>query len=261
MSGRSTEWSRSAGRDIVRLVDIETHVKAIQEHGVALADAAERAGLDAAVLTCPDWSVRDLVGHQGQVHRWAASYVASGSTEPSNELEDVPGDDALLDWYSEGHAGLVDAINRAPADLACWAFLPAPSPLAFWARRQAHETAIHRVDAEGAAAGEITPFATDFAQDGIGEIVRGFGARKRKEPDRAAVLGLDALDAASWLLTFGGERIQAVESADPSSADAVVRGSSSQLYRWLWNRPSDAVVDGDFSVAQLWADAVRVRWN
>lgn len=35
----------------------------------------------------------------------------------------------------------------------CWTFLDAPSPLAFWARRQAHETAIHRADAQLAADG------------------------------------------------------------------------------------------------------------
>ena len=34
--------------------------------------------------------------------------------------------------------------------MRCFAFLPAPSPLAFWARRQAHETGIHRADVESA---------------------------------------------------------------------------------------------------------------
>ena len=51
----------------------------------------------------------------------------------------------------QGCADLVAALAAAPDDLECWTFLPAPSPRAMWARRQAHETAIHRVDAELAA--------------------------------------------------------------------------------------------------------------
>ena len=55
-----------------------------------------------------------------------------------------------------------DTLRTADPAVRCWTFLPAPSPLAFWARRQAHETAIHRADAQ-LAAGPVTPFAADFA--------------------------------------------------------------------------------------------------
>jgi hypothetical protein len=131
--------------------------------------------------------------------------------------------------------------------------------LHFWSRRQAHETAIHRVDAEGAAGDEVTLFDTTFAQDGIAEIVRGFAARRSNAVK--ATLGLDAADGPSWLITFGGERIEADESEDLVGTDVTIRGVSSDLYRWLWNRPSDAVVDGDAEVAAEWSDTVKVRWN
>ena len=42
-----------------------------------------------------------------------------------------------------------------------------------WARRQAHETAIHRYDAESAS-GDVNGFDLDFAVDGIDEILVGF---------------------------------------------------------------------------------------
>jgi hypothetical protein len=64
-----------------------------------------------------------------------------------------PGDDELPGWFREGHASLVRVLEAADPDMTCWTFLDAPSSVAFWARRQAHETAIHRVDAEQAAAG------------------------------------------------------------------------------------------------------------
>src|SRR5262249_60086760 len=66
-----------------------------------------------------------------------------------------------------------------------WTFLEAPSPVAFWARRQAHETAIHRVDADQAAAGAGkagggAPFTPRFAADGIDELIMGFVGRNAK---------------------------------------------------------------------------------
>jgi hypothetical protein len=61
-------------------------------------------------------------------------------------------------------------------------------------------------------------------------------------------------------LTFGGERI-AAEAAPTEEPTVTVHGSSSDLYLWLWNRPSAAQVDGDDSVARLWHDTVQVRWG
>ena len=138
--------------------DVPGYVGALSSQGELLADAAQRAGLAAAVPSCPGWAVRDLLRHTGYVHRWATGFVAEGLTRPVGASEEEilgqgPADAGLLGWFREGHAALVRALDAAAPGLNCWAFLPAPSPLAFWARRQAHETAIHRADAEQAAAG------------------------------------------------------------------------------------------------------------
>jgi uncharacterized protein (TIGR03083 family) len=172
-----------------------------------------------------------------------------------------PGDDELAEWFENGHVALVATLRSAAPDVECATFLPADSPLQFWSRRQAHETAIHRVDAEAAAGGDITLFEVDFAQDGMAEILCGFAARKSNAVERVATLGLDAADGPSWVVTFGGERITAEPSEDLVGTDVTVRGVSSDLYRWLWNRPSDAVVDGDEEVAELWSRTVKVRWS
>ena len=60
-------------------------------------------------------------------------------------------DPELLAWFRAGHASLAETLTEADPALVCATFMAAPSPLAFWARRQAHETAIHRADAEIAA--------------------------------------------------------------------------------------------------------------
>ncbi len=247
------------------LVDIETHVQAIREHGGALADAAERAGLDAKVPTCPDWVVRDLVGHQGQVHRWAATYVTTGRTDTDLGLEDVPGDDQLLTWFREGHARLVDAITSAPPSLECWSFLPAPSPLAFWARRQAHETTIHHADAE-AAAGKQLDVHTALAVDGIDELLLGFYSRGRGRlvTDPPLSIGLRLSDAApddAWTVVIGPDGREITRGN--ATGDCTVTGRASDVYQFLWNRRdrSGLQLDGDTAVLDLWQGKARINWS
>src|SRR5690349_6652723 len=132
----------------------------LDREGRLLAAAAAEAGTDAKVPTCPEWQVADLLRHTGAVHRWAAALVADGHTAP-RPLGDGPDLDGaeLVAWYRDSHRLLVDTLAAAPADLECWTFHPAPcpSPLAFWTRRQAHETAVHRYDAESARGGTASP--------------------------------------------------------------------------------------------------------
>ncbi len=245
--------------DIAELID---HLAA---EGPRLRDAAERAGWDARVPGLR-WDVRTLVTHTGGVHRWAADIVATRGqrydTEAGRAVGSGPGDDELLDWFGGGHAALVETLRAAPDDLACTTFLPAPSARAFWARRQAHETAIHRADAESAG-GAVTPFDTDFAQDGIAELLQGFAARRSNAIDTVASVALVPSDAsAPWLVRLGGERIAADPvAAGPENVDLTLAGTASDLYLWLWNRPSSATVTGNERIAELWATTVRVRWG
>src|SRR5690349_15361150 len=54
---------------------LERYLARIPAATRALATAAEAAGTDAPVPTCPRWTVADLVAHQGLVHRWATSHL------------------------------------------------------------------------------------------------------------------------------------------------------------------------------------------
>ena len=163
-------------------MEVAEHRDELRVQGARLLQAAASSSLDAAVPTCPAWALRDLVRHLGGVHRWATEIVARPRTEPWDvDLEELvgtwPTDDELLEWFRQGHSALVAALTQADPTVACWTFLSAPSPLAMWARRQAHETAIHRVDAELAEGGIITPLSARFADDGIDELLTGFITR------------------------------------------------------------------------------------
>src|SRR6266568_3595674 len=204
-------------------MEVVEHLEALRREGALLADAASAVELDAPVPHCPGWRVRVLVRHTGGVHRWAA----------------------------------------APPDLHCWSFLPAPSPLAFWARRQAHETAIHRADAQGAG-GAVSRHAPPLAADGVDELLLGFASRRngklRADPPRT--IHLHATDTgADWLVRVEPDRIDV--SPEAGDADWSVAGPASDLYLLLWNRRgTDGLqVQGDPALLELWRTSVRVRWS
>lgn len=251
-------------------MEIAEHIAAVEIEGERLAVAAEGAGVDAKVPTCPDWVVRDLVQHQGGVHRWAATIVREALQEPLDvELEDLvggwPPDAELIGWFREGHRDLVDALRAAPPDLQCWTFLRAPSPLAMWARRQAHETAIHRVDAESARGAGITPHDPALAADGVDELLHRFVTRRRSgyRLDPARTLEVRATDTgAVWSVEIGPERIVTTDGATPDP-DLVVSGAAPDLYLWLWNRGGTEPLDtrGDQELLAGWREQVHVRWS
>lgn len=234
-------------------------VGTLRGDGELLADAAAGAGLDAPVPACPDWRVRDLVRHTGAVHRWATRHVAEAlpsyaDFEPFEEA--APGDGGLLDWYRDGHIRLVDALTAAPADLACWSFLPAPSPLEFWCRRQAHETAVHRVDAQAALGIGPSPVDPAFAADGVDELLGGFHARRsskvRTEQPRTLRVRADDVPG-DWLVHLSSEPPR-VERSVGGAADCEVHAPAVDLYLTLWNRGSyDRLsVSGDAALLELW---------
>lgn len=235
--------------------------------GEDLAGSAVEAGMAAPVPSCPGWAVRDLLLHVGTVHRWASTIVGECRTGPAVESSRPP-EHELVEWYRHGHASLLDTLASAPADVACWSFLPGPSPLRFWIRRQLHETAVHRVDA-GLANGETVTFEPDLAADGIDELLVGFLPRpssRIRQPVERSVL-VQATDAArAWMVVVGpgpptGHEVTPGSAVPP--ADCTVRGSATDLYLVLWNRRDRSGLDlaGDVAVLEAWRTQMHVGWR
>ena len=247
-------------------MDVADLIAELDTHGAALADAAASAGLDTPVPTCPGWDIRALLAHVGMVHRWATGIVRD---EPgAAKRSDYPApDDGVVEWFRAGHAALTAALSSAPPDLELWTFLPAPSPLAFWARRQAHETAIHRADAESAA-GTSPAFTEEFAVDGIAELLEGFYGRPRGKlvADPGFVLEVTPDDSAvSWTVAVGPEgRVVSRHVANNGvRVDATLRGNASDLYLDVWNRarPGSTRVEGESRPIETWRELATVSWS
>lgn len=252
---------------------VDEHIEALVREGELLAAAVARADPDAAVPTCPEWTVRELTHHIGRTHRWADAHVRDARPEPVPDEEQaaiwgtMPGDADLVAWFREGHARLVSDLRAAAPELACWSFLPAPSPLAFWARRQAHETAIHRADAQ-AALGTVDGHPAEFAVDGVDELLTGFFSRapNRVRADAPRTLRVTATDAdGDWTVHIGpqGARGERTASEPGGGADCRLSGPASDLYLALWNRrgTGDLAVEGDRSLLDLWRERAKVRWS
>ena len=215
--------------------------------------------------------MRDLVRHMGGVHRWATGYVAEARTEVLDVgLDEVvgawPADTELAGWLRQGCADARWRAGRRAGRPQCWTFLPAPSPLAMWARRQAHETAIHRVDAELAAGGAVDPFAAPFAADGVDELLACFVPRRsttlRAEPP--AALAVRCTDATPPGCCASGPTAsrRTLRPAAGDAGDCTVRGTAADLYLALWNRAGAeaSTIEGDRAVLGLFRESVRVRW-
>ncbi|MDQ4039520.1 MAG: maleylpyruvate isomerase family mycothiol-dependent enzyme [Actinomycetota bacterium] len=244
-------------------MELRGYLDELERQGQALGSAAAQLDLDAEVPTCPTWTVAELVAHIGMVHRWAASHVQEPRKTGDGAQATAP-EEGLLDWYDDGHRILVETLRSAQPDVAAWTFLPARSPLEFWARRQAHETAIHRADAD-AARGCVPSYDADFAADGIAELIDGFMGRRggRLLSDRPRTLKVRLADNdRSWHMTIGPEGRQISHDAT-MPAEATVLAAASQMYLFLWNRVSRDVVqvNGDSSVLDLWRDKAHVRWS
>lgn len=248
-------------------MEIISYVKTVAREGEQLADTAERAGTDAVVPTCPEWRVADLLRHTGSVHRWATGYVAEGLSEraPFPQAPELVGAE-LLAWFREGHATLVRTLAGASADAQCWTFLPTapPSPLAFWARRQAHETTVHRMDAEAALGVPFGAVDPGFAEDGVDELLTGFHARpqSRLRTAEPRVMRVRASDTgAVWTVRLSPEPACTVRGdAGDEEADCTLTGEASWLYSALWNRQplTGPGVTGDAELARLWADTAGI---
>jgi uncharacterized protein (TIGR03083 family) len=227
-----------------------------------LAQLTDGTDLTRPVPTCPEWTLRQLITHVGRAHRWATAIVTTRSPVPipfrevpDGKLPENPREHA--GWLRTGAAGVVDAVRTA-GDEQVWTH-PGPGPARYWARRMAHETAVHRADGQ-IALGQRPQIDPVTAADGIDEWL-GFLAEPDQGEGRPALAGLhgkvlhmhvtdEEVAAGEWMIRPAANGL----TVEPGhgKGDVALRGPASDLLLLLLRRipPGDPAVEvlGDAAV-------------
>lgn len=229
------------------------YLQAIRSDGAAVLDAG-RKGLNPEVPSTPGWSVRDVIAHLGQVHRQKTHIVREllVDEEPDFSAFAIRDDDALLEWFAEGLHEMTAVFSVADPATHVHTWHEPDQTVGFWIRRMAHETVIHRVDAE-LGHGAPTPVNPILGADGVDEILTTFmeGYPPWAEVTRSPVAVRLESEGRRWNVRFlswtgtspnSGKTYEdeaGIElEADGPSPSAVVRGSGDALDLFLWGRGS-----------------------
>ena len=249
-------------------MDTNFYIEHVRTDAATMAAIAHSTPLDTDVPTCPDWDLRDLIIHTGAVHRHKVATLLGDYSEEPAPRPNTPGEDApdaeVLEWFDEGVAQLLDSFASADLDERTWTWCQHDHTKDWWVRRMAHETVIHRADAEIAVG--ITP-AIDpaLAEDGIQEI---FDEFIEGGPSWGTVMPTDrtariVTPGRSWSVRtaeFSGTSPHSGKTYEGLNslvydADAepmvTVTADPGPLDLWLWGRGDlpDGAVDGDESIA------------
>jgi uncharacterized protein (TIGR03083 family) len=224
-----------------------------------LRSAVESTDPAARVPSCPEWTVADLAHHVSEVYLHKAECIRLG-----REPQPWPPERAVtVDSAYESLERQFDA--HTPESFAATWYEP-DRTVGFWLRRMAQETVIHRVDAELAAAGPLSPIPDDLAIDGVDEILTlflAYGSVRWRDylgdlfggADERPIL-VRTTTGQAWTVTADQKAITAT-ATNPTTSDAAltVAAEPVPLLLWLWNRaPDDTVtITGDATMLTQFA--------
>lgn len=239
-------------------------------------EAAARRAADAdeapLVLSCPGWSVSDLVAHLGGVHRGVTHIIRERLLEPLDTADltflELPADRegwpmpehapnrrpvpaGLIDWFADGAFALESLFSDCGPGEMVWTWSREQST-GFWLRMQTIEAAVHRWDAESAI-GAAQPVEAELAGDAVGQTFEVMAPARRASgqapPGSGERFRIRQTDGTgNWTVRFEGDDVWLTESTEP--CDVELAGTASDLMLFLWQRiPADRLeVKGDRDV-------------
>jgi uncharacterized protein (TIGR03083 family) len=229
-----------------------------------LRDAVATVEPTVPVPACPGWTLADLVVHVSQVYLHKAALMRTGE-EPQPWPPPGLAAEPLLPLLGRSYGELRAQFRAHQPGTPAPTWFGPDQTVAFWIRRMAQETVIHRIDAELAAGLPVTPVPDDLAADGVDEVLKrmlAYGSVTWPE-DFAEIEGghlagpgeiTVAAGQAAWTVRPSPH---AVEVEDGASDDprVVVDGPAGNVLRWLWGRAGDDAIRiaGD----EAWADYLR----
>lgn len=242
-------------------MDKNDYLAITQTESEAFIDAVAQ-NFGQVVAHCNDWPVVDLAVHQGVIWQVATANVLAASgemTPPAHQLpkDIVPTAADVAEYLTMSRSLMLDALSEADPAALAWTFAANDQTAGFWQRRMAHETAMHRWDAQEAG-GAATPFEPSFASDGIDEYTAVGLLWSSSRPHRiypSSSIHLHCTDVAGEWTLVGKNDVDVVVTREHAKGDAAVRGPANDLLLWVWGRPGgDVEIFGDAEIAETWRD-------
>lgn len=234
------------------------HVEVIGSAGARVL-AAYRSNPDGRVPWSDRWTVRSVARHVAGSHHAVALILADRPTGDFAQAAAMPrvetGDPAFPDWFASNTERLLTQCRTVPPTAVCWS----PHPLvagtaAYWVRRIAYDTLVHRWDAEAGAGISGAAMAPEVAADAVDELLE-VGLRvTRAATDAPAgpAVRLACSDARhAWDLDLSQAGRLTIHP-EPIDVAVTLRGTAEALLLWLWGRVeiegASIEVDGDRSL-------------
>ena len=206
-----------------------------------LAAAIPKAPVD--VPSCPGWTTNDLAKHMAHVYLGQAFVVETGSQAENKEhLAPYPRTVDFMEFMSWGFDAITKALDIDRPERPTWSWHHSDHTVDFWFRRMAHETVIHRIDAEQAV-GTVSKIDEALALDGVDEVLD-FLPLMGSWPEVPNVdFGIVSIVASTedetkvWDLNFT-DKAATVSAADHVNASAhlVISGDAEAMDLYLWGR-------------------------
>jgi len=222
-------------------VDYTDYIAALRSNAAGAARAVRETPLDTIVPSCPEWKLDGLVRHLGSHHRWVAGNLdRPPDGEMFHEFAHAPEGTAAADWLQTGAEALAAKLEATEPAKPCWTWVPYDHSVGFWARRTAHETAMHRWDAQNAS-GAADGIEAQLATDGIDEYLALLPCFPARAYPDAGSIHLHSTDApGEWFLQLDTEGMHVTR--EHAKGDVALRGPASDLLLvFVGRKPLDAV--------------------
>jgi uncharacterized protein (TIGR03083 family) len=243
------------------------HVAVIEGEAARIVEAyaAEPAG---RVPWSDRWTVGTVARHVAGTHHVVAQVIGDRPGADFGRFRglDAPakGDPGFPAWFAAGTTALVEQCRATPAEEPCWSWHPHGGGSAgFWTRRMAHETLVHRWDAEAGAGVVGPPMDPSVAADGIDEWLDVFVSASRAvhgSPGGPAV-GIGCTDTeGQWHLDLAEVGGRTVRSGPIDDVAVTLRGPAEALLLLLWGRldasTAGVLIEGDGSILARWTELI-----
>jgi uncharacterized protein (TIGR03083 family) len=195
------------------------------------------------VPSCPGWTTKDLAKHMAHVYLGQAFVVETGSQAENKEhLAPYPRTEDYLEFMGWGYEAITKALDINRPERPTWSWHHSDNSVDFWFRRMAHETVIHRIDAE-LAVGAVTPIDEALALDGVDEVLDFLpllGSWPEAPNVDFGIVSIVASTAAGtkvWDLSFTDKAATVSAAAEPNeTARLVISGDAEAMDLYLWGR-------------------------